>query len=136
MKRQRISFKLILETLAVIGSALGITALKQRLDRAKQPAAAERAAPKPPASTAAAAKPPEDQPGPLRPGWSRPLPHELPPPTYWPMIVAIGIVFLAWGAVTSWFILGAGLLMFLIGIGGWIGELRNDTTHGERKSGE
>ena len=80
----------------MIAGAFGITALKQRFGHADVQAAT-------PAGADAGAQhaPPADEPGAatgappitLRPGWGRPLPHELPRPTYWPMTVSAGIVF-------------------------------------------
>lgn len=59
----------------------------------------------------------------LRPGWSRPLPEQIPRPTYWPAVLALGVTFVFWGVVTSAIISGIGLLVFALGLAGWIGEL-------------
>ena len=65
-------------------------------------------------------------------GWHR-LPKEtLPQPTYWPTVAATGVVFLAFGFVTSFFLWIAGLLLFIIGIAGWIGEIRLEQKHRNR----
>jgi hypothetical protein len=61
----------------------------------------------------------------LRPGWSVPRPGELPRPTYWPAVMALGIAFLFWGIISSAIISGVGLVLFAIALGGWIGELRH-----------
>jgi hypothetical protein len=42
------------------------------------------------------------------------------------MVVAFGACLLAWGVVTSWIISGVGLIAFVIGIRGWIVELRDE----------
>ena len=59
-----------------------------------------------------------------RADWTRPGPERLPRPTYWPMVLAAGIVTAAWGLVFSpWFvILGIGL--FIVALGGWVMALR------------
>jgi hypothetical protein len=62
-------------------------------------------------------------------GWSRPLPEELPRPTYWPVVMAMGITFLAWGLVTSVLVSGVGLVLFAMALAGWIGEIRHE--HGQ-----
>jgi hypothetical protein len=60
-----------------------------------------------------------------RPGWQM-LAHEpLPRPTYWPAVLALGIVFLAWGIVTSFLISAVGGILLVIALVGWIGELRH-----------
>jgi hypothetical protein len=61
-----------------------------------------------------------------RDNWSAPRPEILPRPTPWPMVVAFGACLLAWGVVTSWIISGVGLIAFVIGIRGWIVELRDE----------
>lgn len=61
----------------------------------------------------------------LEPGWSVPRPAELPRPTYWPAVLALGIVLLVWGLVSSLVISGVGLALFAVGLSGWIGELRH-----------
>ena len=65
--------------------------------------------------------------GPLPPGWSRPKPEHVPRPTYWPAVAALGVTFLFWGLVTTLAITVIGLIIFGIGLAGWIGALR----HGE-----
>jgi len=59
-------------------------------------------------------------------GGSRPLPETLPQPTAWPAVLAFGACLLAWGAVTSWIIALAGLVLFLLAAGGWIGRMRDE----------
>jgi len=61
----------------------------------------------------------------LRPGWHPPDHSELPQPTYWPAVLALGITFLAWGLVTSLVISGVGLILLALALAGWIGELRH-----------
>ncbi len=61
-----------------------------------------------------------------REDWTRPKPAETAQPTYWPMVLAAGIVTFAWGLVFSpWFVaLGAGL--FVVALAGWIVALRQE----------
>jgi hypothetical protein len=62
----------------------------------------------------------------LQPGWHEPKPNELPKPTYNPIIFAIGIILLALGVVTSFWVSGAGLILFVLALVRWIGELRHE----------
>ena len=56
----------------------------------------------------------------------KPLPATLPPPTVWPITLALGTTLMAFGVLTSYIMSLAGLGLFLIGAGGWLGDLRND----------
>jgi hypothetical protein len=67
-------------------------------------------------------------------GWHEPLPATLPRPTAMPAIVALGASFIAWGVVTSWIISGVGLVMFSMGIAGWIWEMRLEHERREHDS--
>ncbi|MGI8587975.1 MAG: hypothetical protein ACR2M0_09860 [Chloroflexia bacterium] len=58
-------------------------------------------------------------------GWSAPRPEELPPPTYWPAVMALGIVLMVWGLVSTFVISGVGLALFALALAGWIGDLRH-----------
>jgi len=56
-------------------------------------------------------------------------PHEheaIPGPSVWPAVVAVGITVLGMGLITSGVFVVGGLATFLIGLGGWIGELRHE----------
>lgn len=57
-------------------------------------------------------------------GWTTPQPEHVPRPTYWPAVMALGVTFLAWGVVTTYVISAVGLVLFMIALAGWIGELR------------
>jgi len=61
-----------------------------------------------------------------QPGWHAPLPERIPEPTVWPLVLALGTALLAWGVVTSWLISLLGLLLFIVGTGGWIADMRHD----------
>lgn len=58
--------------------------------------------------------------------WSTPLPERVPRPTYFPLLFALGCVFILFGIVTSWVTSVVGGLLFAIAIIGWIGELRHE----------
>jgi hypothetical protein len=60
-----------------------------------------------------------------RPDWEWLPPAHLPRPTYWPVVLSFAIVLLAWGIVTTLAITVIGLVIFALGLGGWIGELRH-----------
>lgn len=49
-------------------------------------------------------------------------PH-VPAPSAWPATLAAGVALLAAGAATNWVVIGAGALMALAGLVGWIGDL-------------
>jgi hypothetical protein len=57
---------------------------------------------------------------------AKPLPERLPAPSVWPATLALGTTLLAFGVVTSWIMSATGLVLFLLGAGGWFKELRND----------
>jgi hypothetical protein len=60
-------------------------------------------------------------------GWSSPLPEKLPPPTYAPVFVALGITFLLFGVVSSYIFSAAGAILIAASVAKWVGELM----HGE-----
>ncbi len=68
-----------------------------------------------------------------RTGWHKPRPAHLPAPTYWPAVLAFGIVLLLWGLVTSPILFGTGLVIFALGLGGWIRELLREEPYEEPK---
>ncbi|HEY9793869.1 MAG TPA: cytochrome c oxidase subunit 4 [Candidatus Obscuribacterales bacterium] len=55
-----------------------------------------------------------------------PLPERIPPPTVWPVTLALGITLLCFGIVTSWVMSAAGLIFFVLGVVGWFEDLRKD----------
>jgi len=67
-------------------------------------------------------------------GWHKPLPESLPKPGYWPMFMGLGITFILWSLavgfneVVSTIIILAfiGLILFVISLVGWIGDLRDE----------
>ncbi|MDP9313846.1 MAG: hypothetical protein M3R24_23700 [Chloroflexota bacterium] len=60
------------------------------------------------------------------PGWEAVTDIHLPRPTYWPAVLALGITFLAWGVVTSLLIVVVGILLLVLAVGGWIGDLLHE----------
>lgn len=62
----------------------------------------------------------------LLPGWHEPRPEEIPKPTYNPIIFAIGIMLLALGVVTSFWVSVVGSILFVLALAQWIGELRHE----------
>jgi hypothetical protein len=130
---------------AALGSALGIITAVRTLSPARRqhdgataapPAPTEREAGSAPAAEEiipigearpdAALAPPAPRPD-RHPDWERLPPAHLPRPTYWPITLALGIMFLMWGIVTTIAISVIGLVLLALALGGWIGELR----HGE-----
>ena len=67
--------------------------------------------------------------GELRPGWQWVENIHLPEPTYWPAVMALGIVFLAWGLITSLLISAVGLILFVLALAGWIGDIQHEQRH-------
>lgn len=61
------------------------------------------------------------------PGWNLPRPARLPHPTYWPAVLAMGIVILAWGLVTNAIVTVVGVVIFFVALIGWIGDMRHDS---------
>jgi hypothetical protein len=66
-----------------------------------------------------------------RADWSRPKPSTIPPPTYWPMFLALAIVFVAYGVIFDWWFVAVGVAMFVLALAGWIAEVRHD--HGRER---
>ena len=61
--------------------------------------------------------------------WSKPQGMHIPDPTYIPVVLAVGIVCMLWGIVTTYLITLVGVVLFVVGISGWIGELRHEHRH-------
>jgi cytochrome c oxidase subunit 1 len=43
----------------------------------------------------------------------------LPGPSFWPLVAAAGLPVVAYGAMYSWWLVGAGALVLLVGLYGW-----------------
>jgi hypothetical protein len=61
-----------------------------------------------------------------RADWNVPKPATIPRPTYWPLFLALAIVFVAYGIIFAWWFIVVGLTMFVVALAGWIGEIRHD----------
>ncbi len=62
----------------------------------------------------------------IPPGWTAPQPAHLSEPTYWPVVMALGITLLLWGIVTSFLISLVGLALFGLSLAGWIGDILHE----------
>jgi len=58
--------------------------------------------------------------------WHEPRHQNIPRPTYCPAVLALAIVCLLWGMVTSYLVSLLGLVLFIVGLTDWIGELRHE----------
>ncbi|MFZ0561945.1 MAG: hypothetical protein WBD45_22715 [Terriglobales bacterium] len=58
--------------------------------------------------------------------WSEPRPQNIPRPTYSPAVLALAIVCLLWGIVTTYLISLLGVILFAVGLGTWIVDLRHE----------
>jgi len=104
--------------LTTIAAIVGVAAVSGRFKAGPTAAPVPPDGPVPSSGPAAAPPPPQ--------GWSAAGPERLAQPTYWPAVLALAIAFVIWGAVTSLLISGVGLLLAVIALAGWIGELRHE----------
>jgi len=51
-------------------------------------------------------------------------PKEMPRPTFWPIVLAFGIIFSFWGILTSLIISAVGAGISVIALAGWIEEFK------------
>jgi hypothetical protein len=58
--------------------------------------------------------------------WITPRPQIIPRPTYSPAVMALAIVCLLWGLLTSYLISLLGAVLLAVSLAGWIGELRHE----------
>lgn len=56
-------------------------------------------------------------------------PEKLPKPTYWPFFLALAVVLMFWGILTSWFITGIGVVLFGVSLTGWLVELYKEISN-------
>ncbi len=123
-----------------VASAIVSIAVALRLIRRAEPGQIPPAppAPAPPAPSPTPAtdggEPPPLPPGeppapalvpPVLPGWHA-VTEPLPDPTYWPAVLALGVVFLAWGLITGYLLSIVGLMLSILAVAGWIGDLRHE----------
>lgn len=65
---------------------------------------------------------------PLPPGredWIE-LHEELPRPTYWPIAMAVAITLIAFGIVNALLIIIIGIVLLIVSLAGWIGDVRDE----------
>jgi len=115
---------------AALGGALGITAaLRNRETVGSRQSAVEGNEQRGSDGVGAVREPPSParspQSSPDHPDWEALPTAHLPRPTYWPVVLAVGVMFLAWGIVTTIIISIIGVALLALGLGGWIGELRH-----------
>lgn len=53
-------------------------------------------------------------------------PERLPKPTYWPFFLALGLVCIFWGILTTWIITAIGAIIFVIALSGWITDIYHE----------
>ncbi len=58
--------------------------------------------------------------------WTPPRSQVIPRATYSPAVMALAIVCLLWGLLTSYLISLLGLVLLALSLTGWIGELRHE----------
>jgi hypothetical protein len=56
--------------------------------------------------------------------WNDAVPQEIPEFTYWPFVLGLGLLFITWGILTHFALFTLGLIFFIIGLIGWIIDLR------------
>jgi hypothetical protein len=61
-----------------------------------------------------------------KPEWQRPRPERLAQPSYGPPVMALGLMCLLWGAVTTWIISVAGAVLVGTSALKWIASLRRE----------
>ena len=61
------------------------------------------------------------------------VPEELPQLTFWPVFLALGVVFLFWGILTSLLISATGLVISGISLLGWITDLNSENQQTEKE---
>lgn len=66
-------------------------------------------------------------------GWTKPRGDHIPEPTYMPVVLALGLACILWGILTTYLISLVGLALFVVGISGWIGDLRHERRHSGTK---
>jgi len=55
--------------------------------------------------------------------WEPARPAHIPEPTFWPAVLALGVIFVLWGVITTPIVTIIGLGVSALSIGKWIGEL-------------
>jgi hypothetical protein len=68
--------------------------------------------------------------------WAKPMPQKTPAPTFWPISLAMSIIFILWGIISTWVISVVGLILFGISIRGWVKDLLNEQQPDQGKEDE
>jgi hypothetical protein len=63
---------------------------------------------------------------PLPPGWSKPLPEQMPRPSYWPAMLAFAMNLALIGPVTNMWLTLVGVVLFGFALAGWIREMAHE----------
>ena len=58
--------------------------------------------------------------------WNIPKSAIIPPPTYWPFMLSLGTTLMGLGVLTSNIISATGIVVFILAIIKWAGELSSD----------
>lgn len=115
-------WRVLISVVTAIGAAIVARTYSEKPERiAVAPGASPRDASAPTDAAARAAVEPTPQ-----PGWSLPKPEMIPRATYWPVLLAGGISFVFWGLISDIFIFGAGLILTIMSMIGWVNDLLNE----------
>jgi hypothetical protein len=61
------------------------------------------------------------------------VPERIPESTFWPFVLAIGVMFSFWGILTSWIISGIGGVLISVSFAGWISDLNHEYGKDEKE---
>lgn len=59
-------------------------------------------------------------------GWEKLPVEHIPRPTFWPSGLALAIIFIFWGIISSWVVLVVGLFLFGLSLVGWLFDIRDE----------
>lgn len=62
-------------------------------------------------------------------GWNIPKPEAIPSPTHWPFMLSLGATLMGLGILTSNLISIVGIVLFILAIVKWVGELSREERH-------
>jgi hypothetical protein len=68
--------------------------------------------------------------------WVKPIPQKTLVPTFWPISLAMSIIFILWGIISTWVISMVGLILFGISVRGWVMDLLNEQQPDQGKADE
>ena len=72
---------------------------------------------------------PREETDPIPAGWERLPAEHMPPPTFWPAGLGLGITLLCWSVITSWVVFVLGLIVFAGSLAGWIVDFLHERGH-------